>query len=358
MNNTASLSLPAWPPKWPEIRQAILDSLSSQHWADYRGPAKEQLAANLTKLVGTKHCRLVGSGSIGVELSLRSLGLAEGSRVALCGYDYPGNFRAIELAGCRPVLIDAAAENFSLAPASLREVPANDLSAVIVSHLYGIPAEIESIAEICQDKQWRLIEDACQVPGMMIAGTPAGAWGDCSVFSFGGNKPLTAGSGGALLSNDPAVESTLSRLLDRPSDATPMGELAAAAVNAQLPHLDDCNRIRNHCTKQLIESVPWIANAVETRSPLQTSAAFTQYKLALQCNSPPNVIEKLRDLGIPAGPGYRSMHRSSKRRCDRWGELPNCQSLEESLCLIDQRALLCEGQAREQLIAALQRLSF
>ena len=357
LNTTASLPLPAWPPQWPEIQQAVLDCLSSQHWADYRGPAAEQLAGNLAKRAGTERCRLVSSGSIGVETSLRSLGLPTGSRVALCGYDYPGNFRAIELAGFRPLLIDAATHNFSLAPAPLREVPAEELAAVLVSHLYGIPAEIQSIAAICQEKGWRLIEDACQVPGMIIAGKPAGSWGDCGVFSFGGNKPLTAGSGGALLSSDAAIAATWSRLLDRPSDALPIGELPAAALNAQLPRLDDCNQIRNHCTRQLIEQVPWIAGATEKRSPLQSQSAFTQYKLALQCESPTEVMDQLRELGIPAGPGYRSMHRSSQRRCDRWGDLPNCQELEQSLCLIDQRVLLCQGQAREQLIDALNRRS-
>ncbi len=216
------IELPCWPPNWPEIQASIVESLTDGTWGRYRGPRVGALRERLMALCQSAHVRPVSSGSLGVELALRSVGVGPGTSVALCGYDYPGNFRAVELLGGRPVLIDAAEDAFSLAADQLSEISAINpfdappIHSVIVSHLYGSPASIRSIREICDRRGWKLIEDACQVPGMMVDGKPAGSWGDVGVLSFGGSKPLSAGCGGALLSNDDLLAAKWKSLLDRP----------------------------------------------------------------------------------------------------------------------------------------------
>ena len=190
--------LPSWPPDWPEIEAAVRDLIASGQWGSYRGETTDRLQSRLIELSGARHCRLVCSGSIGVELALLSVGTAPGQEVILCGYDYPGNFRAVELVGARPVLVDPAPHSFSPSASELAAAASPNVSAVIVSHLYGVPAEIGEIKRLCAEREWKLIEDACQCPGTKIGELVAGGTGDVGVLSFGGSKPLSAGCGGSV----------------------------------------------------------------------------------------------------------------------------------------------------------------
>jgi len=339
--------LPTWPPDWPEIRDAVAQAVTRGDWGRYRGPSCEALAARVAELTATRHVRLVSSGSVAVEIALRILGISEGQHVALCGYDYPGNFRAIELVGARPLLVDADAGSFSVDPDELQQLSAGAVSAVVVSHLYGVPARIQAIAELCRDRGWRLVEDACQVPGMMVDGRPAGSWGDVGVFSFGGSKPLTAGNGGALSTASEAVASRWRALLDRPSDAVPISELQACVLLPQLDRLAECNRIRGETLEAILGAVPKLAMLLGACRP---QPAATCYKLAWLSPNRDATIWRLLEAGLPAGPGYRSMHRSSNRRCSKAGPLERCRQLGERLCLLDHSVLLATGSQRGHLI--------
>ncbi|MCA9139989.1 MAG: DegT/DnrJ/EryC1/StrS aminotransferase family protein [Planctomycetales bacterium] len=341
---------PRWPPDWPEIAQSIARAVQKGDWGRYRGAAIEELVARITDLHSIKHCRLVCSGSIGIQWALQAVGVTAGDQVALCGYDYPGNFRAIEALGARPVLVDVDPTTYSIDPQPLRTIDPDSISAVVVSHLYGIAAQIESIRRICDEKGWKLVEDACQNPAMPIAGRPAGTWGDIGVVSFGGSKPLTAGNGGALLTNNDAIASKLNAWLDRPSDATPLSELQAAAVLPQIDRLDACNQVRWESAQAILSDVGWMAQAMGDRLPC---AGATFYKFAFLSPQRESTLEWMTQAGLPVGKGYRSMHRSSDRRCGKIGDLRGCRDLGDQLCLLDHSVLLSEGSQRQRLIDAL-----
>jgi dTDP-4-amino-4,6-dideoxygalactose transaminase len=343
---------PAWPPSWPEIDAAVAECLHRGDWGRYRGQAHQELTRLLASLGQSEHCRLVSSGSIGIEIALRVLGVGNGDEVILCGYDYPGNFRAVEAVGARPLLADADTHTYSLSPASVHEARSDRIKAVIVSHLYGVPAEISSLRQECDRRGWKMIEDACQVPGMRIEGRSAGSWGDIGVFSFGGSKPLTAGTGGALLTNESRWASKWNGMLDRPSDSAPMSELQAAALIPQLARLESCNETRSNTTQFLLASVPWLSQAIAAALP---SPGGTTYKLAFIAEQRDPFVQSLRQTGLPVGPGYRSMHRSSNRRCGKLDNLDRCRELGTHLCLLDHRVLLSGREQRDRLAELLAK---
>jgi dTDP-4-amino-4,6-dideoxygalactose transaminase len=170
------------------------------------------------------------------------------------------------------------------------------------------------------------------------------------VFSFGGSKPLTAGNGGAVVTSDDWVASKLNQWLDRPSEAAPLSELQASVLLPQLDRLQPCNAIRSETTELLLEQVRWLGRACQTRRP---AAGATLYKLAFPSPRREELLEGLLAKGLPVGAGYRSMHRRSRRRCDRLGTLERSRGLGVSVALLDQSALLAEGEAREQLVSRL-----
>ena len=161
------------------------------------------------------------------------------------------------------------------------------------------------------------------------------------------------GVGGALLSNDDAVAARWRTRLDRPSDATPMSQLQAATVLPQLDRLEDCNQLRAETINCMLNEIDWLAS----RSVVpQSLASKTFYKLAFLSPDRDFVLAQLGQKGIPCGPGYRSMHRSSDRRCRKVGPLRRSETLGEEVCLLDHSALLATGELRRQLIEQLREI--
>jgi dTDP-4-amino-4,6-dideoxygalactose transaminase len=145
-----------------------------------------------------RHAWLGSSGTIAVELALRGLKVAAGDEVILAAYDFPGNFRAIEAIGARPMLVDLAPGTWTLDVDHVEAAISPVTKAIVVSHLHGSLADMQRLCELANERGLTIVEDACQVPGASISGRPTGSWGDCGILSFGGSKLLTAGRGGAI----------------------------------------------------------------------------------------------------------------------------------------------------------------
>ncbi len=164
------INLPTWPPQWPEIGQLVAELIASGDWGSYRSEVCDNLESRLCREFAATACRLTCSGTAAIELALRACRVGPGDEVILAAYDYPGNFRSVELLGATPVLVDIAPGSPCI-DATLVEAAASDkVVAVIASHLYGQAADVDSLRKICDDRNWILIEDACQVPGMTLDG--------------------------------------------------------------------------------------------------------------------------------------------------------------------------------------------
>src|SRR5207253_3531136 len=113
--------------------------------------------------------------------------------------------------------------------------------AVIVSHLHGGLVPMRELTALASAKGIRVIEDAAQVPGALVQGRKAGAWGDAGILSFGGSKLLSAGRGGALLTSQADVHQRARLYQHRGNVLSPLSELQAAVLLPQLDKLDARN---------------------------------------------------------------------------------------------------------------------
>ena len=349
---------PRWPPDWPEIEQSIGDALRTGAWGRYHSANHDVLRSGIAETFSCDDVRLTCSGTAAIEISLRAAGIGPGDEVILAAFDYPGNFRCIELLGAKPVLVDVDASNFSIDPDSIGLARSPQVKAVVASHLYGHPAAIEKIRETCDAEDWVLIEDACQVPGLLIRDRPAGTFGDIATLSFGGSKPLTAGCGGAVLSNHPRWTARIDALVDRPSDAFALSSLQAAVLSPQLSRLRSMNRIRQSAADAIACAARrfprWKVHVVT--DPLVTPA---HYKLAVSAPSVDEravIVSRAKDIGLPIGGPFRSLHRSSAKRCRKPVELTDAARLSDTLFVIDHSALLIEKDRHDEMIDALALL--
>ena len=373
-----------------EVREALLRLANSGAWRTYDGLHSEALRQCLRLQFQRQHVRLCSSGTFGVELAIRSLKLAAQSEVLLAGYDYPGNFRAIEDAGASVALVDLGEKGWTLTPESLDRALGPNTRAVVVSHLHGQLADMEAICQWAKERNVFVIEDACQEPGATFGPIdhrkPVGSFGDLSVLSFGGSKPLSAGRGGAVLTNDPQFAQRMTVFCERGNDAYALSELQAAVLVPQLNHLFEDSSVRRASAIKLLNelgSIPWLKHPHNylASDHIHDSAA-SYYKLGLQIDSqglqgaeriplanpfPETdqerctifrdfLLKQFTEQGLKVGAGFRGFLGRSKNRCRQPTNMPFSLHAAQSTIVIDHSHLLCPEKGSSSIQSILDAL--
>lgn len=352
--------LPNWPPRWPSVMESLQHAWSTGSWGEYQGSPLQQFRSAFADFLNIRHVWCCASGTISVELALRGLGVMAGDEVIMAGYDFPGNFRAIEAIGARPVLVDVKSGGFVLEAEQIREGITEKTKAVIVSHLHGQLAPIPEIAKDLKARSIGILEDACQVPGAVLEGKKVGTWGDVGTFSFGGSKLLTSGRGGAVVTNSDAILQRIKIAAERGNDAYPLSPLQAAALVPQLISLTELHQQRLQAARKLKD----ILQTTELFQPLAdewselNSPAFYKFPVLI----PPHhdrefLMEALTAEGVPVFTGFRGFAKRSKRRCDQLGSLTNSRHASEKTILLHHPFLLGGNPLIEEIGVAFQKVA-
>jgi dTDP-4-amino-4,6-dideoxygalactose transaminase len=309
------------------VEESVHRCLAGGHWRNYSGPSLEMLTDWFKSNLRQPYVRFCSSGTIGVELALRSLHLQPGDEVLLCGYDYPGNFRVIEDCHAKVVLCEPSkSQIWSPDIESLEQSVAPATRAIIVSHLHGELATMDRIVPWARDRGIVVIEDACQAIGGTLQNRPVGSWGDLSVFSFGGSKLVSAGRGGVVLTSNPLFAQRMTRYSEKGNDAFAISELQAAALVPQCERLKDDHSIRSRNAEKFLREVSQFEWLRAPRARTHTDCAYTHtdspayYKLGLLCDFDSISMDRERALwtwkerGIVVGEGFPGFANRSRKR--------------------------------------------
>ena len=157
---------------------------------------------SIQEYTGAKNALALSSGTVAIHLSLRILGIGEGDDVLASTFTFIGSVSAILYQNANPVFIDSDVESWNISPKLLEEylnTCEKKPKALILTHLYGMSADIEKITSICKKHDVYLIEDAAESLGATFNGKHTGTFGDFGIYSFNGNKILTTSGGGMLV---------------------------------------------------------------------------------------------------------------------------------------------------------------
>ncbi len=341
----------AWPVASESIRDAVRQALDDGSWGHYESASMELLIDKLKTNFQVDGAILCSSGTVAVELALRGAGVKANDEVILAGYDFPGNFRAVEAIGARPVLIDVVENGWVIDVGQIEPAVTNDTSAIIVSHLHGQAADLAGIRSIVDarnigvGKRIVIVEDACQVPGGRIDGLPLGGIGNVSALSFGGSKLLSAGRGGAILSNDPDILQRARIFAQRGNEAFPLSPLQAAVLCPQFDTLGEMTVARNANAIRLIHSTSSIDDLIGLTQIVEgTLAAYYKLPWLLKDRTPgwarADFVQALQAEGVPVGEGFRGFLRRSPRRCRKVGTLVNSQIAAQQTVVLHHPVLL------------------
>lgn len=182
-------------------RSYVNDCLESS-WISSKGKYVGLFEEALAKRVGASYATSVCNGTVALHLAAISLGLGPGDEVIVPSLTYVASANAIAYTGALPIFVDSRSDTWQMDPEDvLRKITART-RAIMAVHLYGHPCDMSEICRIARDRQLLLLEDCAEAFGSFYEGRHVGTFGDIGTFSFFGNKTITTGEGGAIVTND------------------------------------------------------------------------------------------------------------------------------------------------------------
>jgi perosamine synthetase len=174
-------------------------------WISSEGPFVQRFEDAFAARVGRKHGIAVCNGSAALELSVAALRLGAGDEVIMPAFTIISCAAPVVRAGAIPVLVDADPSTWNMDAAHIESRITSRTRAIMVVHLYGLPADMDPIMAVARKHRLPVIEDAAEMHGQAYRGRACGSFGELSAFSFYPNKHVTTGEGGMVVTDDPAL---------------------------------------------------------------------------------------------------------------------------------------------------------
>lgn len=234
----------------PDVRTNVLDCLDS-NWISSRGKYVDRFEREFGQFVGSRHAASVSNGTVALHLAMLALDIGPGDEVIVPTFTYIASVNAITYVGATPVFVDSVADTWQMDPSDVRRKLTARTKAILVVHLYGQPAPMESIMAVANERELAVIEDCAEGIGSRIGSRHVGTFGDIATWSFFGNKTITTGEGGMVTTNRDELDWSIRKLKgqglagDREYWHDVVGynyrmtNICAAIGVAQLPHASE-----------------------------------------------------------------------------------------------------------------------
>ncbi|MCR5887131.1 DegT/DnrJ/EryC1/StrS family aminotransferase [Hymenobacter sp. J193] len=231
------------PPHLGRHELNYLHKAIEDNWVAPVGPNLDGFERDICEFTGAGHCVALTSGTAAIHLGLRLLGVGPGDEVLCSSFTFVATASPILYLGATPVFVDSEAETWNICPERLREAIEDCIrqgrrpKALILVHLYGMPARLREILAIATEFDIPVLEDAAEALGSRYEGQPLGSFGAVGVFSFNGNKILTTSGGGALVTNNAAWAQKALFWGTQARDAAPYYQHSELGYNYRLSNL-------------------------------------------------------------------------------------------------------------------------
>ncbi|MBN2075681.1 MAG: DegT/DnrJ/EryC1/StrS family aminotransferase [Dehalococcoidales bacterium] len=269
-----------------DIQKAVTRVLKSGQLAE--GPVVKNFERLFSDFIGTQHAVAVNSGTAALHVALLASGVGPADEVITTPFSFIASANCCLYCGAIPVFADIDIRTFNISPEAIEEKISSKTKAVIVTHLYGQPCNMDEIMAICKKHDLILIEDACQAHGAEYKGHKAGSFG-IGCFSFYATKNMLTGEGGMITTNDDSIAEKAAAirnhgrcgqyLHDMLGYNFRMTDIAAAIGIGQLHHLVDRNSKRNNNATYLTERLSQINGLIPPYTASDRTHVFHQYTI-------------------------------------------------------------------------------
>ena len=287
-----------------EERKAVMEVMESGMLV--KSDKVKELEDKVADYVRTKHAVATSSGTTALHLALMGMGIKHGDEVITSPFSFIATANSILFCGAKPVFADIDPGTFNIDPEKIEDKITEKTKAILPVHLYGHPAEMDSIKEIARKHDLKVLEDSAQAHGSEYGGRKVGSLGDCSAFSFYATKNMITGEGGMITTNDSELADKIRMLRNHGQNKTyehetigfnlRMMNLTAAIGLEQLKKLDSLNEKRMQNAKFLDENIP---NYLD-KPFVSEKAKHVYHQYTVKSNERDDLFKKLNDNGVGA----------------------------------------------------------
>lgn len=305
--------------------QKFIQEAFDTNWVAPLGPNVNAFEKEMAEYAGIAHASALSAGTAAIHLALRILGIGEGDVVFVPSLTFSATCNPVVYEKGTPVFIDSETDTWNMDPEALKKAFEKypNPKAVIVVHLYGTPAKLDEIMEICREHQVPLIEDAAESLSSTYKGRHTGTFGKAGIYSFNGNKIITTSGGGMLVSEDEEITRKATFLATQARDAARhyqhsqigynyrMSNITAGIGRGQLLHLTEHKALKKAIYQQYLKAFADIPEI--TLNPLNKDGDANCWLTCLTIQegcevTPDEVMDALAEQNIESRPIWKPMH--------------------------------------------------
>ena len=328
--------------------QKYVQEAFDTNWIAPLGKNVNEFENTIKDYIGTKGAVAMSSGTAAIHMALRALGVGNGDIVFCQSMTFSASANPIIYQNGIPVFIDSEPQTWNMSPNALRKAfdKYPHPKAVIAVHLYGTPAKMDEIAEICSEHNVPLVEDAAEGLGGEYKGKKLGSFGKYGILSFNGNKIITTSGGGMLVGNDEAMLKTVLKWITQSREPARwyqheelgynyrMSNIVAGIGRGQMTALEDHVTQKTNIYNKYKEA---FAGLPITMQPYEADTKPNHWLSAATIDegcdvSPFTVMDRLAEENVETRPIWKPMHMQPfYRDCDYFAHNDDGSSVSEDI---------------------------
>jgi perosamine synthetase len=194
--------IPIYQPDLNGNEKKYVNECLDTSWISSRGRFVNEFEQKFAEFIDIDHAASVSNGTVALHLALLALGIGPGDEVIVPTLTYIASVNAIAYTGATPVFVDSVRSTWQIDPEDVRRHITPRTKAIMPVHLYGQACDMDALMALATEHRLFVVEDCAEAFGTLYKGQHVGTFGDISTFSFFGNKTITTGEGGMVVSND------------------------------------------------------------------------------------------------------------------------------------------------------------
>lgn len=196
---------PVYRPNLTGNESRYVNECLETNWISSKGAFVSRFETEFAAYVGAAAATSCANGTVSLHLALLALGVGPGDEVIVPAFTYVASVNAIRYVGAVPVFVESDLDSWQMNLADVERVMTPKTKAVMAVHIYGQACDLKGLSALCKKRGVFLVEDCAEAIGTRCGDTHVGVIGDIGSFSFFGNKTITTGEGGMLVSNNPQL---------------------------------------------------------------------------------------------------------------------------------------------------------
>jgi perosamine synthetase len=311
----------------PDITQKEINKVVGVLKTPYlsRGPKQDEFQNKFAAYVGSKYAVATSSGTNALHLLMKSYGIGKGDEVITSPFSFIASSNCILFNQATPVFVDIEHKIFNIDVDKIEERITAKTRAILVVHIFGMPADMKKINRIARKHNLIVIEDACEALGAEINGKKVGSFSDAAVFAFYPNKQITTGEGGMIVTSNKHIKDLCNSLKNQGRELTGkdlgflrlgysyrISDINCALGIAQLERIDDILKRRERVAQvynERLQNVEGLQLLCEKKG-FKRSWFVYMIKLSERFSSKERdrIVESLAEKGIACGKYFPAIH--------------------------------------------------